>query len=69
MFWFAFRSGYCFAHHHQAAQRAAEAGFGRTEIFHRAGVAGIGGGGLGGGVGDVARLGDGFERAAFVLAM
>ena len=67
MFWFAFKSGYCFAHHHQPAQRAAEAGFGGGQIFHRGGVAGIGGGGFRRGVGDVARRGDGFERLALVL--
>ena len=36
-------------------------------VLHGAGIAGIGGGGLGGGIGDVARLGDGFERLAFVF--
>ena len=45
----------------------AEAAFGGTETLHGARVAGIGGGGLRGGVGDVARLGDGLERLALVL--
>ena len=58
--------GILLADHHQAAQRAAQAGFRGRQIFHRSGIAGIGGGGFRRGVGDVARGGDGFQRAALV---
>lgn len=52
---------------HEAAERAAEAGFGGEEAFHGVGVGGIGRDGLGGGGGDVAGFDDGFERGALVL--
>ena len=66
MFWLAFKSGYCSETIIRRLNVPARA-FGGNQIFHGAGIAGIRGGGLRGGVGDVARLGDILQRLALVL--
>ena len=62
-----FEIGVLLGDDHEAGERAAEAGFGGKQAFHRVAIGGVGGDGGSGGGGDVAGFDHGLERGALVL--